>query len=298
MDKYQVTLIFIDDPNNHQKALSQIGERLYNKVVNFDFTQFDALKNFIEADDNKNDEFLLFIHVFRENKRGYNNAIKNQLIREYPLLTIHWVTSDRPGIVSDEIKEHNNVYKYDEIPDKIDKGILKPVQLSNEKTTKEQSNKQYIFISHSTEDKDIVNSFRENILQLGLDVPKDNIFCSSNPSTGIKTGEDIPDELKNALKKMTLFIQYVSDNYKRSEVCLNEMGAAWLNLPKSKNIILKAPNIKFTEVGFLNVQRIGLNINDKNDLLKFYDDNKDLFPNAKQADYNKKIDEFIGNITI
>jgi hypothetical protein len=98
----------------------------------------------------------------------------------------------------------NNVFKYDEIPD----GTLKPVQLFNEKTTKEQSNKQYIFISHSTEDKDIVNSFCETILQLGLGVPKENIFCSSNPSTGIKTGEDIPDELKNALQKMTLFIQY------------------------------------------------------------------------------------------
>jgi hypothetical protein len=76
------------------------------------------------------------------------------------------------------------------------------------------------------------------------------------------------------------------------------MGAAWLRLQKSKNIILKVPDIKFAEVGFLNVQRIGLNINDKDNLLKFYDDNKDLFPACKQTDYNKKIDEFLKNIAV
>jgi hypothetical protein len=68
-NKYPVTLIFIDDPDNHQKALSQIGADLYSKVVNFGFDRFSDLENFINAEENKNDSFLLFIHVFRENKK-------------------------------------------------------------------------------------------------------------------------------------------------------------------------------------------------------------------------------------
>jgi hypothetical protein len=162
---------------------------------------------------------------------------------------------------------------------------------------KEISNNQdYIFISHSSADKQIMTYFLEDVLVNGLSFPKEQVFFSSNPSTSIRTGEDIPDELKNALNKMTLFIQYISKTYKDSEVCLNEMGAAWYKLQKSKIIIIKAPGISFNEVGFLNIQRIGLNINDKNDLLKLYDDYSSFFPNCKQTDLHRKIDNFLTKI--
>ena len=94
----------------------------------------------------------------------------------------------------------------------------------------------YEVITHSSKDEVVVTSFFEKVLRLGLNISKDNIFFSSHPSSGIATGEDIPDSLKDALNKMTLFIQYVSDDYKSSEVCLNEMGAAWLKLPKNRII--------------------------------------------------------------
>lgn len=93
---------------------------------------------------------------------------------------------------------------------------------------------------------------------------------------------------------MTIFIQYVSKDYKKSEVCLNEMGAAWLRLSKSRIITLKAPDIKFSDLGFLNLQRIGLSINSKEDLHKIINDYK-MFFDYNPADYYQKVDKFLSD---
>jgi hypothetical protein len=99
--------------------------------------------------------------------------------------------------------------------------------------------------------------------------------------------------LKKALEKMTLFIQYVSENYKKSEVCLNEMGSAWYKLPKSKIITIKAPSLSFSDLGFLNVQRIGLCVDKEDDLLKLLDDYKDSSKNYNLTNYKNKVSDFL-----
>jgi hypothetical protein len=291
--KYPVTLLFIDEKKNHEKALPQIGEEQYQRVVCFE--TFPEFENFMENPINVNLSVLLFIHVFRlEDLKGYKNANRKIITREYPNLKIHWVTSDKPGATSDEINQQHNTFKYDEIPDLIDSGDLIPMYISNAKEIKPNiiMNKDYIFISHSSEDKTIVTSFFENLIRLGLNISKNDVFFSSHPSTGIPTGEDIPDSLREALNRMTLFIQYISDEYKASEVCLNEMGAAWLKLPKKRIITLKAPKLSFSDLGFINVQRIGLCIDKKDDLLSIIRDYKDLF-DFDPVDYNNKVDKFI-----
>ncbi len=293
-DKYPVVLVFIDEQDNHKDALPQIGKDMYLDVINF--TTFIDFKNFMDNPSNKDMSILLFIHVFRtEELKGYTSANKKMIKREFPNLVIHWVTSDKPGETSDRIKEPHNTYKYDEISDYIDSGALLPTKISEAKDSNTKlltMKKNYIFISHSSKDKVIVNSFFENIIRLGLDISKNDVFYSSHPSTGISTGEDIPDSIKDALNKMTLFIQYISDDYKASEVCLNEMGAAWIKLPKNRIITLKAPNLGFSDLGFLNIQRIGLCIEKKEDLLAITRDYKDLF-DFDPADYNEKIHKFI-----
>jgi hypothetical protein len=296
MNTKDVTLIFIDEEQNHQNASRQIGMRMYRKVVNFN--DFDRLKDFIESLSNKDDYFLLFIHVFRDEKcKGYYYGIKGEIEQAYPKLKIHWVTSDQAGNVSDIIHEPQNVYTYYDIKYRIEDDTLKPIKLFNngEAETEESNMQNYIFISHSSQDKKIVKSFIENILTLGLGIPNDNehIFCTSYPATAVSTGEDIPDTLREALDKMTLFIQYISEDYKKSEVCLNEMGAAWSKLPKSKIIAIKAPNISFSELGFLNIQRIGLCINKEDDLFKLLDDYKDIFKDYNLTNYKNKVKDFL-----
>jgi len=291
--KYPVTLIFIDEPGNFKKkAKPLIAVSLFQDIQNF--STYEELKLFLEKQD-PDLMILLFVHVFRNvNYKGVKRKDIAEIERFYKNLPIYFVTSDKAIETGEAINKPYDTFTYYEIPDLIDKNKLLPKRVSEieDQNIDSDTNSQFIFISHSSKDKEIVTSFFENLLRLGMDIPRKNIFYSSHPSTGITTGGDIPDELKEALKKMTIFIQYLSSDYKKSEVCLNEMGAAWLKLEKKNIITLKAPNLKFKDLGFLNVQRIGIRINNKDDLLKIAEDYKNLF-DFNTVDFNNKVDKFL-----
>jgi hypothetical protein len=85
-----------------------------------------------------------------------------------------------------------------------------------------------IFISHATKDKEIADAFVDVILHNGLSVSINEIFCVSTDGTKIKSGEDWRKSIQeNVLGAMVNFL-LISPNYKESEVCMNEMGAAWM----------------------------------------------------------------------
>lgn len=292
-DKLPVTLIFIDEKENFKESLPQIGKDLFQDVKNF--YEFSELNDYLMSSNNQLD-IILFIHVFRlKGYKGHKNAIKTNIKANYPNLKIYWVTSDKPGETGEAINHRYDTFKYDDIWDLINDGTIKSKKICELKDIDNVNNaakNTYIFISHSSNDETIITSFYENILRLGLNILKDQIFYSSHPSTGISTGEDIPDAIKTALNKMTIFIQYISNDYKASEICLNEMGAAFVKLEKNKIITLKAPNLTFNDVGFLNIQRIGLSINVKDDLLSLSRDYHSLF-NFDPVDFNNKVDTFL-----
>lgn len=85
-----------------------------------------------------------------------------------------------------------------------------------------------MFISHSSNDKDVVESFITTILRLGCGLRLDDILCTSIESTGIKTGKDIRDYLQKQLLSCDYVFFMISDNYINSSICLNEMGGAWV----------------------------------------------------------------------
>ncbi len=131
-----------------------------------------------------------------------------------------------------------------------------------------------IFISHSSKDIDFVDSFVKHILRLGLDIPADRIFCSSMEGHGIKSGEYIPDRLKTEMELASIALLFISKNYKESEVCLNEVGAAWVSLEKTNVIPILLPDVDFKDLGFLDLNRLGIKLNEKKDLIKLINDNK------------------------
>lgn len=290
--KIPITLIFLDEPDNYTKSLGQIGVSVFQDVKNV--SSFNELDNFIQSAPDELD-ILLFIHVFRNQKlKGFKKGHRIEIEHAYPNLRINWVTSDQAIQTGEKINRPHDTYRYDEIAELIENKKLIPITIKELKYTSpnNEGTGEYIFISHCSADEPIVTSFFEKLLRLGLDIQSKNIFYSSHPSTGIVTGEDIPDDLKNALNKMTIFIQYVSKAYRKSEVCLNEMGAAWVRLPKRNIITIKAPDVKFKDLGFLNIQRIALNINKKADLLKIADDYGNLF-DFSSTNYSLKVDEFL-----
>jgi hypothetical protein len=157
--------------------------------------------------------------------------------------------------------------------------------------------KEKIFISHSSKDVQFVKSFVENILVLGLDIPSDRIFCSSMEGQGVKSGQYIPDRLREEIKISSLALLFISDNYKLSEVGLNEVGAAWVTLTKETVIPLLLPETDFSEIGFLDVNRLGLKIYKREGILKLIQDCKEqLNPSFNLEKLHDKIDIFISDV--
>ena len=150
-----------------------------------------------------------------------------------------------------------------------------------------------IFISHSSKDEWIITPFIDKILNLGMSIPRSKIFYTSNEDTTIKSGSDFRKAIQKKLVTANAVIQIITSNYKDSEICLNEMGAAWV---LSKNVIpFIVPPIHFKSVGFIHSTTQLLKLNDEKDLYKFFDDHKELKPqtNFNVSNYHRQVTEFL-----
>jgi len=148
----------------------------------------------------------------------------------------------------------------------LTKGFLKSVQNEVGK----------IVISHSSKDKELVNQFVNQICILGLGLRREAIFCTSEQGMNIKSGSDFKLAIRDELLSAKAVIQIITKNYKSSEVCLNEMGAAWAI---ADYIVPFVASPFDYDVGFIHSSSQQLKLNSKEDLIKFYDDHKTtLFP--------------------
>lgn len=85
-----------------------------------------------------------------------------------------------------------------------------------------------IFISHKSEDEAFVKALVK-LLRLYIGSESEKIFCSSVPTYKIGIGKEIFPEIKSQFEGNDIFMIIVhSPRYYQSSVCLNEMGAAWI----------------------------------------------------------------------
>jgi len=165
--------------------------------------------------------------------------------------------------------------------------------------SKPNQNSRKIFISHASADETIVNAFVKEILLLGCHFTPQEIFCTLD-HTAIRTGEDFRDIIVDNMKNCDYVICFISENYKKSEVCQNEMGAAW-TLEDKRVLPFKFPNIKFSEIGFLNVVKQAADITDSSkldelyvELCEHYDVQQDLIHfNKRKADFINVVNKYI-----
>lgn len=139
------------------------------------------------------------------------------------------------------------------------KAILLQVRLDNDLDTQQESSGTVIeipstgspklFISHSSKDKSIISRFVEQILQLGLGIQDEDIVYTSEEVFGVEPGENIVKFIKDNIGAVSVVLLMVSQNYKKSEVCLNEMGAAWVLNKKCISVLL--PDVDFSQVGWI-----------------------------------------------
>ena len=127
-----------------------------------------------------------------------------------------------------------------------------------------------LFISHSSKDKEIVSEFCDRILRLGIGISSDDIFCTSIEDMNIKNGEDIREHIKDNILSADFSILLISENYKKSEICLNEMGAIGANDNNVRYYLL--PNTTFNQIGWLCDTKQAEKLNDHVALDKLYNE--------------------------
>ena len=161
-------------------------------------------------------------------EKATNNIITKQTSQTYPYGTI---------VVRDLI----NAYSFGDLRTAIK--ILDSLYSSKPS----QSHK--IFISHSSKDKAIVRDFTDHILQLGVGIDAQDIFCTSIEDLGIKNGNDIREHIRKNIQTSDFSLLMISNNYKQSEICLNEMGAVWAYNNQVRYYLL--PNTDIDSIGWL-----------------------------------------------
>ena len=145
--------------------------------------------------------------------------------------------------------------------DKLERGDLGKKQLSaiEQISQTQPSSKKRIFISHASKDKELINKFVDSIILLGMGVDSKIIAYTSREDTGVPPGESIPQCIQDNIACADIVLLMISDNYKSSEVCLNEMGAAWALNKHIVQILL--PNTSFDKLGWLCSLHKALEIN-------------------------------------
>ncbi len=126
-----------------------------------------------------------------------------------------------------------------------------------------------IFVSHAARDEEFVEDFVD-LLQVGVGVHPDDIFCSSLPGMNIPTGTAFVEYIKTKIAKPELVLLIVSPEFLKSQFCNNEVGASWaLSLPIHPLLV---PPLDYSEVrGVLAGTQVG-KLNDKESLNELRDD--------------------------
>ncbi len=150
--------------------------------------------------------------------------------------------------------------------DKLERGVwgvdkqttVAPIQSSI------PTSKKRIFISHASKDKELIGKFVDFIFILGMGMDSEIIAYTSREDTGIPAGESIPQFIQDNVACADIVLLMISGSYKNSEVCLNEMGAAWA---LNKHIIqILLPNTSFDKLGWLCSLDKALKIDDADSL--------------------------------
>lgn len=146
-----------------------------------------------------------------------------------------------------------------------------------------------IFISHSSEDKMLIDEFVDKVLRLSCGFKTSEIIYTSLHTTGVKFGENIPQFIKENIETSSVIFFMISPNYRKSEVCLNEMGAAWALNKKMISFLL--PNTSFNSLGWLTSFDKAIKIYDSEGLDKLA--TMLSRKNLDIADWNRQKDLFI-----
>ena len=95
------------------------------------------------------------------------------------------------------------------------------------------------------------------------------------------------------MKSCDFILLFISENYIKSEICHNEMGAAWA-LEGKRILPFVLRDTTFSQMGFLNVVKQGASIADKSKLDEFYKEVCEYYGiSSDWLSFNKAKEDFI-----
>lgn len=118
-----------------------------------------------------------------------------------------------------------------------------------------------IFISHSSEDKEIIGELITLIE--GMGVKSEQIFCSSFEGYGIRLGANWLDAIREELTDETLVLFVLTTNFYNSHMCQCELGAVWANTMEHIPILVPPLTTKDLEYILRNHQSMMITDKDK-----------------------------------
>ncbi len=125
-----------------------------------------------------------------------------------------------------------------------------------------------IFISHAVKDKHLADALVD-LLQVGMNLGVDKIFCSSLEGLGIPIGENFVHHIKKQIQQPRAVIALISPNYLASQFCMCELGATWAMSHQLYPLLV--PPLKYSDVaGVLTGIQLTV-LNDEDKLSEFMD---------------------------
>jgi hypothetical protein len=152
-----------------------------------------------------------------------------------------------------------------------------------------------IFISHAAKDEALVEEFVD-LLQVGVGVHPDDIFCSSLPGMNIPTGADFITYIKTQVKNPDLVLLMISPEFLKSQFCHHEAGASWaLSLPIFPIIV---PPLDYADVRGVLAGSQSVKLGDKESLNDLRDDiTEKLGLNPyRTSHWERKRDKFLARL--
>lgn len=155
---------------------------------------------------------------------------------------------------------------------------------------------QKVFISHSSRDKEYIEEFVDHILQIGIGIDAKEIFCTSIEDMDIRNGEDMRSHIKDHILSSDFSFLMISENYKTSEICLNEMGAVWVNNNDIRYYTL--PNTGFDKIGWLCDTKKAEQITDRTALDALHEELTCYYDLENRSDsWSRQRETFIKNVS-
>lgn len=152
-----------------------------------------------------------------------------------------------------------------------------------------------IFISHSSKDRKLAEIWCE-FLQIGMGVPREDIFCSSL-NRAIATGEDFIRTIKEHMDGCQMVIALITEEYLSSKFCLMELGAAWMlnsNLCPLLGGNVDYSNLDNTPLKSIQMRKI-LSEEDICDIYSEMSENK-LISKLNIGEFHRRLPEFMKKV--